>query len=110
MSDPERLELQLDRSSPESAEAMDLAFGLLAARVSGGGEYASELARTLQAVTAGSSGIEESARRLAPILDALATAGAFAVTYTAAKLGVDRDDLSAAIGKAITEIHVQGDR
>jgi hypothetical protein len=85
---------------------MDLALALLASRVAGGDDYTSELARTLQAVTAGSSSVEESAKRLASILDALATAGAFAVTYTAAKLGVEGDDLSAAIARAITEIHI----
>jgi hypothetical protein len=107
MSDPRRLELRIDRSSPASAEAMELALALLATRTSGGPEYNEELARALAAVAADSTNAEQSTERLAALLDALATAAAFAATYTAAKLGVERDSLVEAIARALTDIHVE---
>jgi hypothetical protein len=107
VSDTRRLELQIDRSSAASAEAMDLALTLLAARTSGGDKYSDELSRALAAVAADSENVERSTERLAALLDALTTAAAFAVTYTAAKLGVERESLVEAIARALTDIHVE---
>ena len=105
MTDPRRLELQIDRSSPASAEAMELALALLASRTSGGHEYTAALSRAVAAVAADSLNIDQS-ERLAHLLDALATTAAFAVTYTAAKLGVERDSLGEAIARALADMHV----
>ena len=78
----------------------------MAAWTSGGEQYSEKLSRAVGSVTT-EDGVEDSDERLAALVDALATAAAFGASYTAAKLGVERDSLVDAIGRALTDIHVE---